>query len=171
MTSYLAILAALAAVPALAIILLRVNGAIAFMSLCLGSVLVTYTSSDVSSVLTSMLNKGPLATNQWVQLGLLVVPLLLAILFTRGSVKGAKAVTNVLPAIAAGLLSALLIVPLLGANLQHQIHDLGIWRQLSNAQTAVILGGALFSLVFLLFTHRKHGGGEEGKKKHGKHKE
>jgi hypothetical protein len=171
MTTYLAILAGLAIVPALAILLLRVNGAIAFMSLCLGSVLVTYTSNDVDTLVSGFSNKGLLATNQYVQLGLLVVPFLLAILFTRGSVKGAKSVTNLLPAAAAGLLCALLVVPLLASSLQRQIHELSTWRQLSNAQTAVILGGALFSLVFLLFTHRRKKSDEEGKKKKGKHKD
>ena len=165
MTS-LVILAALALVPALAVVLLRVNGAIAFMSLCLGSVLVTYTSGDVTGVLTSVSSSGRvLVTAQWVQLGLLLVPLLLAVLFTRGSVRGAKGVANILPALAAGLLCVLLAVPLLNAAMQRQIHKLPAWHQFSNAQTGVILGGALFSLVFLLFTHRHHRGEEEGKKK------
>jgi len=171
MTSYLAILAAIAAVPALAVLLLRVNGAIAFMSLCLGSVLVTYTASDVNTVLSSLMGKGPLYTDQWVQLGLLTVPFFLSLLFTKGSVKGAKAITNFLPAVASGLLCALLVVPLLNAAMQRQIHSVPIWHQLDNAQTAIIIGGALFSLLFLLFTHRHRGGEEEGKKKHGKHKE
>ena len=168
----LVILVALAAVPALVVLVLRVNGAIAFMSLCLGSVLVTYTSSDVDTVFTSFANKGVLATNQWVQLALLIVPLLLTILFTRRSVKkGAKSAINILPALATGLLCVLFVVPLLPSGLQHQLQDINAWRQLSDAQTGVILGGAAFSLVFLLFTHRKRKGGdeEEGKKKHGKH--
>lgn len=162
------VLAALALVPVLAITLLRVNGAIAFMSLCLGSVLVTYTSSDVDTVFTSFVNKNALVTNQWVQLALLVLPFLLTLLFTRASVKGAKRFTNFLPALATGLLFALLVVPLLPTDMQHHIHSQQAWHQLSNLQTAVILSGALFSLVFLLFTHRKKPD-EEGKKKHGKH--
>jgi len=166
----LVVLAALALVPLLAILWLRVNGAIAFMSLCLGSVLVTYTSSDVDGVLTSMsTGSNRLTVNQWSQLALLVVPLLLTILFTRGSVKGHKKLTNVLPALAAGLLTALLVVPLLPSDLQHQLHDQTAWTQLNNAQTAVILGGAAFSLVFLLFTHRTKPAPEGEKKQSGKH--
>lgn len=165
----LIVLAALALVPMLAILVLRVNGAIAFMSLALGSVLVTYTSSDVDGVLTSVSSGSSLNINQWTQLALLVVPLLLTMLFTRGSVKGPKRVTNVLPALAAGLLAALLVVPLLPADLQHQIHNQTVWTQLSNAQTAVILGGAAFSLVFLLFTHRTKPAFDEDKKKSNKH--
>jgi hypothetical protein len=168
--TYLIVLAVLALLPVLAIAWLRVNGAIAFMSLCLGSVLVTYTSGDVEGVFTSFSSsKNTLTTNQWVQLGLLVLPFLLTILFTRGSVKGSKKFTNVLPALASGLLFALLVVPLLSADVQRQIHKQAAWHQLSNAQTGVILGGALFSLVFLLFTHRTRKSDEEGsKKKHGK---
>ena len=170
MVTDLAILAALTLVPALLILLLRVNGAIAFMSLCLGNVLVTYTSKDVDTVFTSFTNKDALATNQWAQLALLVAPFLLTVLFTRGHVKGMHKLTNVLPALATGLLFTLLVVPLLPSGVQNSIHGASEWRQLSNAQTAVILAGAICSLIFLLTTHgKKRGGGEEEKKKHGKH--
>ena len=166
--TYLIVLAALALVPALGIGLLAVNGAIAFMSLCLGSVLVNYTSSDITGVVTSFASKNHLLnTNQWVRIGLLVVPFLLAILFTRGSVHGSKRYINFLPAIASGLLFALLIIPLLSSGFQHHIQAQAAWKQLSNAQTAVVLGGAAFSLLFILMTHRtKH---EDSGKKHGKH--
>lgn len=161
--TYLIVLTALALVPVLLVMLPRVNGAIAFMSLCLGSVLVTYTSSDVDTVFTSFTNRHALVTNQWVQLALLVIPFVLTILFTSGSVKGGKTVTNMLPALATGLLFALLTVPLLPADLQRNIHSTEAWHQLDDLQTAVILGGALFSLVFLLFTHRAKQ--EDGHKK------
>jgi hypothetical protein len=167
--TYLIVLAALAILPVIAIVLLRVNGAIAFMSLCLGSVLVAYTAPDVEDLVTSFTAKGTLDVSEWVQLTLLVAPFLLTILFTRGSVKGAKKMTNLLPALAAGLLFALLVVPLLNANIQRQIHHQAVWTQLSNLQTSVILGGALFSLIFLLFTHRTKHEDEGKKKKHGKH--
>ena len=160
------VLAALALLPVLAIVLLRVNGAIAFMSLCVGSVLVTYVSGDINDMFTSFAAKGALSANQWVQLGLLVVPFILTILFTRGSVSGSKRFTNVLPALASGMLFALLLVPLLSANVQRHIKHLSVWHQLNAMQTSVILGGAAFSLLFLLLTHRKSG--DEGKKG-GKH--
>jgi membrane protease YdiL (CAAX protease family) len=156
--TYLIALAALALVPVLMILSLRVNGAIAFMGLCVGSTLISYTSSDVDAVFTSFSAKdNELNTNQWVQLGLLVVPFLLTILFTKGSLHGHKRFTNLLPALASGLLFALLVIPLLPSGVQHQIQHQNAWRQLSNAQTAVVLGGAAFSLVFLLFTHRTRG--------------
>lgn len=164
--TYLILLAALALVPLLAITLLKVNGAVAFMSLCVGSVLVSYTSSDVNAVVGSLSVRSSLSTYQWIQLGLLVVPFLLTILFTRGSVHGSKRFTNVLPALASGLLFTLLITPLFPADVQRQIHAQSLWHQLSSAQTAVVLGGAAFSLLFLLLTHRVR---PHEDKKHGKH--
>lgn len=164
--TYLIVLAILALLPVIAIVALRVNGAIAFMSLCVGSVLIAYTSPDVTAVVSSFNPRHTLEANQWVRLGLLIAPFLLTILFTRGSVHGGKRYTNVLPALASGLLFALLIIPLLSSGLQHHIESQHAWQQLSNAQTAVVLGGAAFSLVFLLFTHRTRGGED---KKHGKH--
>jgi hypothetical protein len=167
--TYLIALIALALLPVLAIMLLRVNAAIAFMSLALGSVLVTYTSSDMDAIIGSFTAKGSASTHQWVQLGLLVVPFLLTILFTRKNVKGSKQALNALPALASGLLFALLVVPLLPKDVQQQIHAQSVWHQLSNLQTAVLLGGAAFTLLFLLIAHRrKHDAGEEAKK-HGKH--
>ena len=159
---YLITLAALALLPVLAIVLLRANGAVAFMSLCMGSVLATYVASDVSDILTSFAAKGTLSANQWVQLGLLIVPFVLAILFTRGSVKGRKRLMNVLPALASGMLFALLTVLLLSAGVRRQVYGTELWQQLDNLQTAVILGGAAFSLLFLLLNNR--GGGDEDKK-------
>jgi uncharacterized membrane protein len=164
--TYLAILAALALVPMLAVMLLRVNGAVAFMSLCLGSVLVTYTSSDVNAIFGGFTASGTLSKYQWVQLGLLLAPFLLTILFARGAVKGSKRFINFLPALSAGLLCALLVVPLLSADVQRHIHAQAAWHQLDSLQTAVLLGGATFSLLFLLVTHRAHHGDEEKSKKH-----
>jgi hypothetical protein len=164
--TYLAILAALALVPMLAVLALRVNGAVAFMSLALGSVLVTYTSSDVNAIFGGFSTGGTLSKYQWVQLGLLVAPFLLTIVFARGAVKGSKRFINFLPALATGLLFALLVVPLLSADLQRHIHTQAAWHQLDALQTAVLLGGATFSLLFLLVTHRNKN--PEDVKKHGK---
>jgi hypothetical protein len=166
--THLVILAALAAVPLLAILLLRVNGAIAFMSLCLGSVLVTYTSSDVDSLVSNMEGKHGAHLDPWIKVTLFLLPLLLALLFTHGNVKGTKNLINVLPAAATGLLCALLVVPLLPLDIRTQINHQTLWKQLNDAQTAIILGGAVFSLMFLLFTHRRRKSDEEGKK--GKHR-
>jgi hypothetical protein len=162
--TYLLVLAAIALVPLVAILLLRVNAAIALMSLALGSVLVTYTSSDVHAVFGGFSASASFNKYNWIQLGLLIIPFVLTILFTRGSIKGSKQLFNALPALASGLLLAILVIPLLPADIQKQVHALTVWRQLDNLQTAVVLGGAAFSLLFLLVSHRKKHDEEGGKK-------
>lgn len=153
--TYLIVLGALALVPVLLIAFLRANAAIAFMGLCVGSVLVNYTSSDVTSFVTSFSPaKSVLSTNQWVQLGLLTLPFLLTLLFTRKSVNGSKQFFNFLPAVSAGLLFALLATPLMSASLQRSIKDQPIYHQLSNLQTIIVFAGAFLSLMFILSTHR-----------------
>src|SRR5690606_34865490 len=127
----------------------------------LGSVLVAYTSSDIADLITSFSRHGTLDVMQWVQLALLVITFVLAILFARRSVSGRKRYTNFVPALAAGLLFALLVVPLLPADLGREIQSLEVWRKLSNLQTIVVLGGAAFSLLFILATHRGKGDDEK----------
>lgn len=165
--TYLILLGALVLVPVVLITLLKVNAAIAFMSLCVGSVLVTYTASDVTSVVSGLSTKTPLKTTQIVQIVLLVLPFLLTLWFTRKSVKSSKLFFNLFPAISSGLLFALLIIPLLSSGLQHALKRQTVWHQLTNLQTAIVLGGALLSLAFLLTSHRALRKAEE---KHGKHK-
>lgn len=166
MTS-LIVLAALAAVPVILIVFLRVNAAIAFMSLCLGSVLVTYTTSDAASIASGLASHPSSSVVRWISIALLLVPFILATLFTRKNVKGkAKHVLNFIPALATGVLLALLVTPLLGGSLQNQVQDQELWHTLDNLQTAILLGGAFFSLLFLLITHRHH---HEAEGKHAKH--
>jgi hypothetical protein len=163
--TYLIVLIALAAVPLLAIVLLRVNAAIAFMSLALGSLLVTYAAQDINTIFGGFSAGNGLNNYQWIKLGLLTLPFLVVVLFTRKHVKGSKQWLNVVPALASGLLFALLATPLLPADVQRHIHAQAVWKQLDNLETAAVLGGAVFALLFLLLTHRKKHDDEGGKHK------
>lgn len=165
MTS-LIILGALVFAPVLLIAALRSNAAIAFMGLCVGSVLVTYTTSDVASVVSGLSPKTSLTTTQWVQLILLVLPFLLTLWFTRKSVRGAKQFFNLLPALSSGLLFTLLAVPLFSPGLRHNLRAQEVWHQLTNLQTTVVLLGALLSLAFLLSSHRALRRAEEKRRQH-----
>jgi hypothetical protein len=161
----LALLLAIVLVPVLLIAVLRANGAIAFMSLCVGSVLATYTSSDVAATVSSFSAGVSQTTTQWTRLGLLLVPFVLAMLFTRASVRGSKQPMNLLPALASGALFALLAIPLFSSSWQHELEGQAFWHQLDSLQTAVVLGGAAFSLLFILLSHRTR----REESKHGRH--
>jgi hypothetical protein len=162
----LIILALLVIVPVLLVMLLRANAAITFMGLCVGSVLVTYTTEDVTSIASGLSSHPGATITRWVQLLLLTLPFLLTCWFTRHSVKGSRQLFNLLPALAGGLLFTLLVVPLLAPSLQHALEHQTLWHELDSLQTAVVLGGAVLSLIFILSAHRSL---RKAEAKHGKH--
>jgi hypothetical protein len=161
---YLIVLACLVLIPFFAITGLRAHGSIVFLSLCLGSMLAMHVAPDVADVITAVNRGNVLATLQWTQAGLLVTPFVLAMLFTRGAIRGGKQILNILNAFASGTLFALLLTPYLPASWQDGIQSLVVWRQLDNLQTAILIMGATISLLFLLMTRPHH----KNDKRHGK---
>ena len=142
-------------VPIAIIVVLRINAAILFMSLCVGEVLVQYMAGDTSSFVTTLSSvHGNQIADSTVKLILLLIPPVLTALFLFHSVhSGTKAILNIFPAIGVGLLTALLVKPLLSATYQHTLERSSLWHQLSQAQTLVVGASALLSLLFLWLQH------------------
>ncbi|HET9174097.1 MAG TPA: hypothetical protein VFN56_02330 [Candidatus Saccharimonadales bacterium] len=163
MNQSLLVLAALVVVPVLILMALRINAALVFLSLCLGDVLVQFVSTDASSILPAM---GMHVSMQTVKLILLGIPVLLTAIFMIRSVKGARLMINVLPALGVGLVGAFLIIPELPPHLAASIVDSSQWQKIKNAQDMIVGASALLSLLVLWLQRPKSG--EEGKhaKKH-----
>jgi Na+(H+)/acetate symporter ActP len=146
--------------PVLVLLLLRVNAALVFLSLCLGDVLVQFIAPDANNVLNLFALHGQNANygNNTIRLFLLLVPVVLTTLFLVRTVKGkTKAVMNIFPAIGVGLLTALLIVPLLSAGIQHEIVSSSIWTQVQRSQVLIVGMSALVCLFFLWLQRPKSG--------------
>ena len=141
----LVILGALALGPVAILTLLRVNAAFIFLSLCLGDVLVQFVGHDAISVV----NGAHSVSSNYVQLGLLLVPVILTLIFMIRTVKGTWLVLNVLPAIGVGLLTTLLVVPLVSPGLHHNLVASSTWGDLSKAQDLIVSFSALLCLLFL----------------------
>ena len=141
--------------PALVAILLRVNAAILFMSLCVGELLVQNVSSDTLNILTS--SKVGSVSHSSVELGLLLVPVALTVVFMLHSVKGTKSVMNILPALGFGLMSALLVKPLLSPSFQRTLEHASVWHRILQAQTFIVAISAVLALLFLWFQGRNGG--------------
>lgn len=162
---YQAVLISLVILPFLLITILKANGAVAFLSVCLGSVLATIVAPDATDVITAVTRGSELTTLQWVQVALLTVPLLVSVFFTRRSVrKGGKLVLNWVNALAASCLFAVLMVQYLPSGVQTELQHVMLWRQLNNLETTVLIVGSITSLLFFLLS-RPH---ENHDKKHGK---
>jgi hypothetical protein len=146
------ILIALLAVPVLVLMVLRVNAAQVFLSLCLGAVLVQFVSTDAAIIVssTSARTPGIPSSQSAVNLVLLLLPVVLTTIIMIRSVKGhARLAFNLLPAIGVGALLALLAVPLMSFGLTDSIIQLPLWRELQNLQTLIITLSTLLALLFL----------------------
>ncbi|HSH17840.1 MAG TPA: hypothetical protein VK978_00500 [Candidatus Saccharimonadales bacterium] len=162
----LIILIALLAAPVLLIMVLRINAAQVFLSLCLGNVLVQFIGQDAGTILASATARPPgmPAGQSYVNLILLLLPVVLTMLIMMHSVKGgAKLAYNFLPALGASLLLALLAVPLLSADLTGSITTLPLWQELENLQTLILSVSTLLCLLFLWMQRPKKASKEEAK--------
>ena len=164
------ILGAIILIPAVLLMLLRVNATLVFLSLCLGSVLVQFVAPDANTFLqlfSARVPEGIGTGNDTVKIVLLLLPVLLTAIFMIRTVKGhAKLLLNVLPAAGVGLLGALLVVPLLPGGVSANITDSSLWEEVQKAQNLIVGGSALTCLLVLWIQRPKTG--KTGKL--GKHK-
>ena len=147
----LVVLISIAAVPLLLALRWRSNGAVAFMGVALGVMLAGMVRGDVVDFIAGFTSFGRYATPQWVGLGLIALPPLIGLIVTRKSVRISRQVLNFFPALAASLLLALFIVPLLPTSSYKQIASLELWHKLTELQTLILLVGAALSFVMFMF--------------------
>jgi hypothetical protein len=159
----LVLFAILVLVPILVAVLLRVNAAILFMSLCVGELLVQNISSDTITIVTSASASASNLSQSTIELCLLLLPVVLTVIFMLHSVHGPKTILNILPALGFGLVTALLVEPLLSAGFQKTLQHSSAWHQVLQGQTLIITLGSLIALLFLWFQHRGN------HKEHGHH--
>ena len=163
-------LAAIVALPAILLMVLRINAALVFLSLCLGNVLVQFVASDASSWLTTFTSSKTTTvvttTNGNIKIFLLLLPAVLTAIFMIKTVQdGPRLLLNLLPSVGVGLLGALLVVPLLSPGTSHDIIASDLWFQAQQAQNIIIGLSALVCMVALWMQRPKTGG-----HKHKKHK-
>src|SRR5579872_6707721 len=95
-------------VPVVVLTLLRVNAAMVFLSLCLGSVLVMFIGSNAISFVNTFFPHASSLSENTIEIGLLLLPAVLTTIFMFHSVRKMKLILNVLPALTVGLLLVLL---------------------------------------------------------------
>jgi hypothetical protein len=144
------------AVPALLLMLLRINAAMVFLSLCLGQVMVLYVASAATDILKGSMPGISQASTSTMQLCVLLAPPVVTAILAALSVHGKlKNIGNFFPAVGASALGVLLAVPLLPTSVRLSVQTQPAWHFLSNAEALVVGVGGLVSLVFL-WTQRRH---------------
>lgn len=163
------VLGAIVLAPVVLLLLLRINAALVFLSLCLGDVLVQFVAPDANSFLTlfaAHVPKGVDTGNDNIKLVLLLLPVVLTAIFMIRTVRGyGRLALNLLPAAGVGLLGGLLVVPLLPAGVSSNIVNSPLWSQVLRAQDLIVGTSALVCLLVLWLQRPKTGGS-----KHGKHR-
>lgn len=150
MSEYVVI--AIVAVPALFFLVLRSNAALAFLSLCLGSVLAQVAAGDASAILDS-LKAGQTVSTNMAALVLLLLPPLLAAILTIRSVRPADLLLQMIPAVGVGAASLLLAKPYLKEAWQAQLTSSAVWTQIDNLQV-VIVGASAFLCLLMVWLQR-----------------
>jgi hypothetical protein len=152
----------LVGLPLLLTFVLRVNAGVIFLALCAGSVLSKFVSADAIQIVNSFFARtNHDLISSVIQITLLLLPAALTILFMRNSMTGTKTLINIVPAAASGLLTALLVVPLLPPGSRYNIMGSDIWSTLQQFQSVIIGAGAFVSLLMLWSSkpkdkHKKH---------------
>lgn len=151
--------------PVLLLMLLRVNAALVFVSLCVGYVAAQFLGNDIQSFANLFISHGSAVSVSVMRLGLLLAPAVLTMLFMIGTVRKTRLVLNMLPALATGCLVVLLVVPLLPSSTANAVTGSSLWVQFSRLQSAIVGASALISLFFL-WTQRPKKRHEEHTGKH-----
>ena len=157
-----ALLIGILAVPVVLMTVLRINGPLVFLSVCLGNVLVQFVGPDALDLVHLFSPKSGSLTESTLRLILLLVPVVLTMLIMIHSVKGNKIVFNILPAAGASFLLLLLVEPLLSPGTRGTITAPPLWAQIERSQDLVVGVSALLCLLFLWLQRPKH----ESDKKH-----
>jgi hypothetical protein len=154
--SPIVLISAVAAAPVLLLLVLRVNAAIVFLSLCLGSVLVRFAGNDAGSFV-NLFSASHAASGYGISLALLLVPAVFTALVMIGTVRGTvRLVLNLLPALSVGLLTVLLAEPLFSPGLRGSIASTSVWNHVQQAQVLVVTLGGIISLLFLWLQRPRH---------------
>jgi hypothetical protein len=141
------------------LLILRVPSSIAFLSLLIGQLLSTEASVDVYSFIGSILHISEI---KYVQMALLLLPLLLTLLFLRGRVSKAKMGIEALPVLFVAALTILLLAPLLRP--LQTILDAATKDQLEAYKSIIVIAASISGLLSAWLSypklhskHDKHG--------------
>ncbi len=159
------VLCSVVALPPVVSLVLRSNGVLVFLSVCMGSVLATHAASDMANVVSGFTQASLLGTLQWTSLGLLFTPVVCTVLFSRKKLQGGKLLLGFVAAAAGGVLLATVMVPYLSTSLQNTLQSTTVWHEVQNLEIPSVLAGSVTTLLYLFITRWKP---MSDKKKHHK---
>lgn len=155
----LILLAAIAGVPVLLALLLRVSGVFLFLSVVSGNLLVLYLGDDAGLAL-GMMTRGK-NTNVIAQFILLLLPVILSLFLLKKTLPKSKILLHAPLLAAAGLALASLALPIFDGNTQAKVFATQYGSMLRDYQDVIIGSAAILALLIMWLTYR-----HKGDKKH-----
>ena len=148
-------LAILILLPVVMTYMLKSNAAASFLALCGGFTLLTLSGSDIEQLVGK--TKITSLTSNNVDIALLALPLLLTLFLTYRSVNSKnRRYFQLLPALCAGGLLAVVASPMLGGSLSVDFSHSAVWKDLQNSQTYIVAAGLITSLFLIWSGGRGH---------------
>lgn len=154
------VIAIITLLPAVLLTVFRVNAAVAFLALCLGSVLGSFVADALVDVLRGFIAPASDVTDAIVRLVLLWLPVVLVLFFMAGTIGYKQRIINLLPALGVGVVGVLLSVPFLTVGWQVSIGASEVWAWLYKYQALIVIFATISSLLLLRMRkpfHEHHG--------------
>lgn len=158
------VLAAIAGVPVLLALFMRVSAVFLFTSIAAGSLLVSYWGDDAGLAL-GMMMRGQ-NTNLIAQLILLLLPVVLSLFFLKRTMPKSKFLLHLPVQVANSLTLAVLALPLLDSNIQKELYANHYGNALRESQDVVVGVTALLIMFIMWMTYRHKEDKKHKKKRH-----
>lgn len=169
MATPLMFIVAMVTIPVLLLLVLRINAAIVFLSLCLGDVLVQFAGQDAGSFI-NLFSRSEVVRGYGASLALLLIPVIFTMIVMIGTVRGKfRLLLNILPAVGVGLVGVLLAEPHFSPGLRDAISRTQAWSNIQQLQVLIVTVSTIVSLLFLWLQRpgrSNHEGGKRGRRKH-----
>lgn len=158
----LIIIGLIVVLPIILALMRRVSSVLLFASLMAGALLLKFLGDDIGLAANAFIKgaQGPM----YVQLAILLLPVVLTLLLLKHSVPTSKIALHFVPLLLTGLSIGVLALPMLPSDLQKEIFLTQPGNFLRLAQDDIVGAAVIFNLLLMWLSFRKeHHGGHHGK--------
>ncbi len=144
-------------------LLFQIRASQLFFAILASELLARYFGHEAELVASSVSNSDRLAA--FGEAIVFVLPIILTAIFLRGSVRGGRAILNIIPLAVTGIVFAAFMLPILPADLQAQARDTWLGAQILDLNVLIVGGIVMLHFISLWFIEGKEHHSKKHKKK------
>ncbi len=141
--------------PLLLGLIFRVNTSFLFFSMLAGELLARYFGDDSELVIRLVVRKPGILP--YIDLALLILPVILTAVFLRGTLTKGKVIFYVIPYLVTGFVLAAFALPMLPEAVQAQIRKVQVGQRLLEGHETIVGAVVFVQLITLWVMNRSHG--------------